>query len=160
MGQLVNIDPLTCIVNWRKHNDLHGDAEDDKVLRKVANVPATQLKSQRDLVAHYGGEEFILLLPNNGSLETLQLTEICREAIENLALPHEGLEKPSIITLSTRGAACWPTQKLTPECFFSVADDMLYVAKRDGKNQVLGTKTIPQSANQIFLHGYLGQGKP
>ncbi len=126
------------IDNFKLYNDHHGHSAGDAVLRRVAVVLADQFKRPRDLVARYGGEEFVLLLPESDCEGALMLAEKCRAAIADLKLPHQGVGNDMhVVTVSTGGVSCNPSPVCNPDRFFGLADDMLYAAKKQGKNRVV-----------------------
>lgn len=128
---------LVDIDNFKHYNDHFGHASGDKVLQKVARVFSDRLQRPRDLVARFGGEEFIILLPDNDHQGCMDVMEQCRQAIEQM--PLDDLQNPDIsqITVSIGGYTCRPDPNSKPQEATKMADDMLYMAKHKGKNRIL-----------------------
>jgi diguanylate cyclase (GGDEF)-like protein len=114
---------------FKRFNDTYGHAAGDKLLREVGKFLQTHLRGE-DIACRYGGEEFILILPDV-DLESLheRAQEICNEAqkikIEDL---------PSI-TLSV-GIAAYPQHGNKINAVIEAADNALYQAKQKGRNRV------------------------
>lgn len=125
------------IDNFKHYNDHYGHAAGDKVLQAVARVLSAQLKRPRDFVARYGGEEFVVLLPDNGCQGSLDIMQSCRTAVEALHIENRALKEASHVTISVGGVCCQPTAERSPDTYLKIADDMLYQAKRQGKNRVV-----------------------
>ncbi|GAB3019941.1 GGDEF domain-containing response regulator [Bowmanella dokdonensis] len=125
------------IDNFKHYNDRYGHAAGDRVLQQVAQQLSAQLKRPRDLVARYGGEEFIILLPENSQAGSMEIMENCRTAIENLGLEQVGGEDGQRVTISIGGITCRPGLKDKASDALKMADDMLYLAKHQGKNRVI-----------------------
>jgi diguanylate cyclase (GGDEF)-like protein len=116
--------------HFKAVNDRHGHAAGDKVLQIAASHLREVLRSE-DLVARWGGEEFILLLPNtNGELGVF-VSEKARRAIASLSF--EGI--PDRITASFGVAMHHSGQTL--EATIAAADRALYQAKEAGRDCVL-----------------------
>ncbi len=125
------------IDNFKQYNDHYGHAAGDKVLQTVARVLSAQLKRPRDFVARYGGEEFVVLLPDNSCDGSFDIMQACRAAVESLRIEHRAMKDVSHVTISVGGVSCLPSPDRSPDTFLKIADDMLYQAKRQGKNRVV-----------------------
>lgn len=125
------------IDNFKQFNDRHGHAIGDKILQEVAMQLTAQLKRPRDLVARYGGEEFVILLPEINKKGSMDVMESCRRAIETLQLEKPYSDAKHKVTVSIGGVTCQPSMNTRPEDALKLADDMLYLAKHQGKNRVL-----------------------
>lgn len=120
---------------FKRYNDTYGHPAADRVLRTVA---ITLEKCCRDgsVAYRYGGEEFLILLPDQ-SIETAALAvERVRQAVEGLAIPHEARMPPGVVTISAGVAACGADEPKTPDLVLREADMALYRAKKGGRNQV------------------------
>ncbi len=126
--------PLTLAVcdidHFKSINDNFGHLAGDKVLRIVAKTLAKRLR-KTDFIARFGGEEFVVLLPETDEQAALQTIETIREAVANC--PFHFREKPLSITLSA-GIAVF-SGNATPEQVFERADTALYEAKLNGRNR-------------------------
>ena len=123
------------IDNFKQYNDFYGHAAGDKVLKKVANILAKNFNHDRDLVARYGGEEFVAIMPEATKKEALQRLNKCIEDMNEMAISsHKKAE--DIVTISAGLASIIPKKGLNFEYLFAAADEALYLAKYNGKNQV------------------------
>ncbi|GGD51201.1 diguanylate cyclase [Lacimicrobium alkaliphilum] len=145
---------LVDIDDFKHYNDHFGHAAGDKVLQKVSAAFSSRLQRPRDLVARFGGEEFIILLPDNDRQGCMDVMEQCRQGIEEM--PLDDLQNPDIchITVSIGGYTCRPDTGSKPKDAIKMADDMLYMAKHQGKNRILwfceneGIKESPAHSEQ------------
>ena len=122
---------------FKKVNDSMGHPAGDELLRRLAAVLGEDLR-QTDLIARYGGEEFAVLLPETTKSEAMQVAERMREAVE-LQINDGATTWPQKITVSV-GVATFPEDGKTAEAVLSAADQAMYVAKRAGRNRVIGAR--------------------
>jgi diguanylate cyclase (GGDEF)-like protein len=116
-------------------NDTLGHRAGDEALRAVAARLAAEVRAG-DGVYRYGGEEFVLVLPEQ-SLQTARVAvERVRAAVETLAIPNVAGGPAGVLTLSAGIAAFRPGQEITVEELLEQADAALYCAKSAGRNQV------------------------
>ncbi|MEC9344327.1 MAG: diguanylate cyclase, partial [Pseudomonadota bacterium] len=103
--------------------------------KRIADAIVSGLRDGDDLAVRYGGEEFLILLPDTDLASAVRLAERVRRRIEDLAIPNEGRGGDAIITASF-GVAAGPTAMQSFSELLSGADIALYAAKRNGRNQV------------------------
>jgi len=115
-------------------NDEFGHLLGDEVLRQVACL-LSQLLRKSDVVCRYGGEEFLVLLPQTSTDQTLLVAEKLRHAVEEWKFP--GV--PRAVTISA-GVATSPDHAATRDELLHAADEALYTAKQTGRNRVLSAK--------------------
>ena len=135
-----NRQPLSLIVAdvdfFKKYNDALGHAAGDRVLQEVAATLRQAARRPGDLVARYGGEGFVLLLPETNATGAQALAEGLQQLLHSKALPHPDSSLGPWLTMSMGGNTIVPsTTALDPE-FFALADAALYRAKHQGRNQV------------------------
>jgi diguanylate cyclase (GGDEF)-like protein len=119
---------------FKVYNDTYGHQAGDDALRAVAGRIAAEVRSG-DGVYRYGGEELLLVLPEQ-TLETgLIAVERVRVAVEQLAIPHVG-GPGGVLTMSIGLAAFRPGDEVTPDQLLEQADGALYQAKSSGRNRV------------------------
>ena len=124
---------LLDIDNFKKINDTMGHATGDQALTHLANVARESMRPQ-DTLARYGGEEFVILLPDTPLDKGIDaMTRLQRELSKRFFLA--GSEKV-LITFSA-GVAQLETDEAPHDCIRR-ADQAMYLAKRAGKNRVLG----------------------
>lgn len=137
--------PLTLIMvdidHFKRYNDTHGHPQGDEVLKLVS---AILLKNTRqvDVVARYGGEELVLILPLTPKEPALLVAEKLRRTIEEAPLPGEQVMPSRKLTISL-GVATYPGDATTASGLVLSADRALYQAKQAGRNRVVGAGTIP-----------------
>ncbi len=136
-------EPLALILididNFKPINDTYGHQAGDMVLKKIAQIIATCFRSKRswelvDFIARYGGEEFIVLV-RKASLKdaAFKAAERIRAAVEKAVFDWEG--KRIAVTISLGVASLHPGENV-PDIMVRRADEALYRAKKNGKNQV------------------------
>lgn len=134
-------EPMSVIMcdvdHFKNFNDHYGHPEGDKCLIKVVQVIRSQLNREGDLLARYGGEEFVVVLPNTPREGACKVAERIRQAMENLAIPHDYSPVAPVVTLSLGVAGGQVTEEDGALQMVERADKALYQAKRDGRNQVV-----------------------
>jgi diguanylate cyclase (GGDEF)-like protein len=118
--------------NFKQINDTFGHPAGDKVLQEIGAI-ITREKRAEDTAWRYGGEEFIVVLPDTPKLDALILAERVREQIERIKLPYD--DRVIRVTVSG-GLASWPVDALEQTDLLACADQALYKAKKDGKNLI------------------------
>lgn len=126
---LVMID----IDHFKRINDTYGHQAGDEVLRMLAATLQADIRTE-DMACRYGGEEFLILLPNMSLASAMGRAEIWRRAIAALSLVHGNFHINFSISL---GVAAYPEHGKTPDDLTRCADQALYRAKRDGRNRVV-----------------------
>ena len=117
--------------HFKEVNDRYGHAAGDEVLKTVAAAIRASLRGQ-DMAARWGGEEFILLLPDTPKEGALHVAESIRRAIASLPMEYDG--HAIGITASLGVAEHWTGRNL--EETIAHADAALYRAKEEGRNRV------------------------
>ena len=129
--------PLTLIFmdidNFKKVNDKHGHLIGGKVLVEIAKIILVNLRTL-DIVARYGGDEFVMVLSQTTTKAGFMVAERLRKAIEqHVFLKHEGY---SIKITGSFGMASYPEHAKNKEELFRIADEAMYRGKRTTKNIV------------------------
>ncbi|MGF6098214.1 diguanylate cyclase [Pseudomonas sp. 18175] len=117
--------------HFKRINDGYGHLAGDKVLKIIANVLRKRLRPT-DFIARFGGEEFVLLMPNSSLADAMAVGNVLRAAIE--ACPFHFKGEPVTITVSMGVAQFQPGER--SELVLKRADAALYRAKAAGRNQV------------------------
>lgn len=117
--------------HFKRINDGYGHLAGDKVLKIIANVLRKRLRPN-DFIARFGGEEFVLLMPDSSLSDALAVGEVLRAAIA--ACPFHFKGEPVTITVSMGVAQLQPSER--SELALKRADEALYRAKAAGRNQV------------------------
>jgi diguanylate cyclase (GGDEF)-like protein len=122
------------IDHFKQFNDTHGHAAGDAVLVQVANFLRNHVR-ESDFTCRYGGEEFLMILPEATREITQIRAEHIREEIRELKVQYEG-QTLEAITLSL-GVAMFPQHGSTKDVLFSAVDHALYRAKNEGRDRVI-----------------------
>lgn len=117
--------------HFKRINDGYGHLAGDKVLKIIANVLHKRLRPD-DFIARFGGEEFVLLMPDSALADALDVGEVLRSAIE--ACPFHFKGEPVTITVSMGVAQFQPGER--SDLALKRADEALYRAKAAGRNRV------------------------
>lgn len=120
------------IDDFKQINDTFGHQAGDAALHEVGAI-INREKRLEDTAGRYGGEEFMVILPDISKLDALIFAERVRVKIEQLVLPYG--EKVIRTTISG-GLASWPGDATEKSALISCADQALYKAKNDGKNLI------------------------
>lgn len=123
------------IDNFKRYNDTHGHLAGDEVLKSVAHALSASRRGG-DKVYRFGGEEFVIVMPNCTKDECVTGAERYRAAVEALQIPHPGSESGSV-TMSIGVSMLESTDGKTVESWLADADSALYEAKRLGRNRVV-----------------------
>jgi diguanylate cyclase (GGDEF)-like protein len=116
----------------KDYNERHGHLGGSELLRRVGALLMRAVRPG-DIVAKYGGDEFVLILPGTDEAVAGVIAERVRRAISSRAF--RGAERGTI-TLSV-GLAHYPSDGQTPKTLLRAADRALFAAKRMGRNRVL-----------------------
>lgn len=140
--------PLSVITFDADHfkivNDTYGHLIGDAVLKAIANVIRSNIRTGIDLPVRMGGEEFAVLLPETPEAGALCLAERIRRQMEQTSLQISG--HTITITLSAGVATC-PFHSETPETLVGCADRALYHSKEQGRNRVTSFATLLKNEN-------------
>ena len=130
--------PLSLIMldvdDFKKFNDTYGHPAGDKVLTIVAGI-LRDLSRESDLAFRYGGEEFVVVLPETAIDEALVAAERIRRVIETDSVPDLNGAVKSGVTVSAGVASC-PRDGDSAEDLLKTVDDLLFQAKEQGKNKI------------------------
>ena len=114
-------------------NDAFGHDAGNRLLRHLAAAIQAELRAT-DVPARYGGDEFIVLLPETPAKGALDVAERIRKAISATPLVVDGRTIPCTVSV---GVACFPEDGRTLDTLAARADRALYQAKKDGRNRVV-----------------------
>ncbi len=127
---------MLCDIDFFKaYNDKYGHVAGDEVLTKTAEAISGNLR-KGDSAYRYGGEEFLVTLPEQNIESAAKAAERLRRNIEGMRIPHASREEPEIITISIGLAELRPESEKTAEDLLKEADEALYEAKESGRNRV------------------------
>ncbi|WP_165690740.1 diguanylate cyclase [Consotaella salsifontis] len=149
--------PLSLLImdldRFKGFNDLYGHLAGDECLRRVAAVTAGTLGRGSDLVARYGGEEIVVLLPDTDRTGGRTAAERIRTAIETLRIEHQANIGYGVVTVSIGHATYDPSEnpdEARSEELVATTDAALYDAKRAGRNSVV-TRRLCADPDEVNL---------
>lgn len=122
---------LIDIDHFKAVNDTHGHNAGDTVLRQISNMLSAQIRDG-DIVGRWGGEEFVLLLPDTTPEQAFEVAQKLRESMSNMTASTGTL---SLQVTASFGVSHTDTNRPLTDVL-GYADDALYQAKRDGRNMV------------------------
>jgi diguanylate cyclase (GGDEF)-like protein len=123
------------IDRFKAYNDTQGHQAGDQALRAVTATIAQELRGG-DSVYRYGGEEFLLILPEQTLDTALVAVERVRSAVERLAIPQPSAAPEGVLTVSAGITAYAPGHQTTAAELLRQADAALYRAKSAGRNRI------------------------
>lgn len=118
-------------------NDAHGHLYGDECLRELAGLCMEFAQGPDDLVARFGGEEIVLLLPGRDLAQAAALAETLRRRVEAAAMAHDASQVAPHVTVSIGVSAMVPDASRSPDQLIDAADRALYAAKAQGRNRVV-----------------------
>ena len=126
------------IDSFKPYNDTYGHQDGDRCLRSAAATVQAAVHRPGDLVARYGGDELVAILPNTTIEGARQVAATMRAAVESLTIPHRGSPVSPWVTISVGCAAIVPDPQISASHLIDRADQALYRAKATGRNQTSG----------------------
>jgi diguanylate cyclase (GGDEF)-like protein len=120
--------------HFKQFNDTFGHTAGDMVLKAIAERFVASVRSE-DIVCRYGGEEFVIILPDISSEHAAERAQQIRGAIDSLRVTERG-QMLGPVTVSI-GAALYPRDGRSIEGLLQAADRSLYIAKKNGRNRVV-----------------------
>jgi diguanylate cyclase (GGDEF)-like protein len=133
---------LCDVDSFKEYNDNEGHQAGDGVLVQIADALLKCCRRPADMAARYGGDEFLLILPDTDRVGASLMAEAARMAIERLGIPHHYSTVAPIVTISG-GVSALVDEVKTAGQLIRAADQMLYEAKRLGRNRIVGDETPP-----------------
>ena len=121
---------------FKQYNDFYGHIRADERLTQVAQTLMLATGRPGDLVARFGGEEFVLLLPETGAATAREIAECCQRMIGNMGIPHEKSPISPSLTVSMGVGTATPLAQTDAMDFMHSVDQLLYAAKQNGRNRI------------------------
>lgn len=119
---------------FKQYNDTYGHLEGDECLKKVAKTISNSVRAN-DIVARYGGEEFSVILGYADEVEVSRVAERIRKRVYDMKIEHKGSHIRQV-TVSIGASVKKPFKQNSYTELIKKADDNLYKAKQNGRNQV------------------------
>ncbi len=135
------------IDHFKKFNDAYGHLIGDQVLRLVAHTLVENLKG-RDVIARFGGEEFVILLPQTKITDAEKVGNLLRSSLGTKQIKRRSTnETLGVITISIGATEYCPGEDM--DSFVARADGALYKAKQTGRNKVVSELPTPEQIAAI-----------
>ncbi|HTK28643.1 MAG TPA: diguanylate cyclase [Vicinamibacterales bacterium] len=132
--------------HFKRFNDMWGHDCGDTVLRDLATLMRTHFRGE-DIACRYGGEEFVLLLPDSPAEGAMKRAEEFRIAVHNLAVQHR---KQTVGSISVSiGVASLPQHGTSPAALLESADRALYQAKHLGRDRSICAEVVPRLTESL-----------
>ncbi len=129
--------------DFKHYNDTYGHLKGDTLLSEVAKIIKAGAR-EKDIVGRYGGEEFIVIMPDTNSHMTFDILEDIRKKIEQKKFFGEESQPMGKITISAGIVTCMD-KSLSEIELIKEADQALYKAKREGKNKIRSTVIVDRN---------------
>ncbi|WP_220250454.1 GGDEF domain-containing protein [Billgrantia montanilacus] len=127
--------------HFKVFNDTYGHLEGDRCLQEVSAVLNEAANRPGDLLARYGGEEMVILVPRTGQEGATVLAQRIHSLLAERGIAFHASPIADHITVSIGVASMLPIRNLNPHTLVQQADEGLYIAKDEGRN---GTVSIPR----------------
>ncbi len=124
------------IDHFKEYNDNYGHGKGDDCLKHVAKTLSDTIKRPNDMLARYGGDEFVCVLPLTDLEGAKSIAEEMRKNIISLAVPHFHSSVADYVTISLGTATIKPDRHLSTSTLLKAADQALYMAKKNSRNSV------------------------
>ncbi len=134
--------------HFKSVNDTHGHPAGDIILMRVGEILRQSVRSS-DIVARFGGEEFVVIMTSAGKEQALSFGENLRKTIESTMFKIPGRDTPLRMTISG-GVATYPKDGDTTADLLRVADKALYEAKQAGRNRIVVTQEFGLDGKPLF----------
>ena len=118
---------------FKKINDTYGHDAGDEVLRALAKT-LTEESRRGDFACRYGGEEFVIVMPNITKRTAYERARKLRKCLNALQIPYE---RHLLTTTLSMGIACYPANGDTRQALLRAADRAMYAAKKAGRDHIL-----------------------
>ena len=127
--------------HFKRINDSYGHEAGDCVLKTYAETLSRECR-RGDFACRYGGEEFVVVMPNISRETAYERAEALRQTLNALSIPYEGHSLSITISM---GIACYPGNGLTRDAVLRAADQAMYAAKEAGRDHI-------RSYDQLQIH--------
>ncbi|MES2637591.1 MAG: sensor domain-containing diguanylate cyclase [Pseudomonadota bacterium] len=138
-----NNQPISIIMldidYFKQYNDYYGHIQGDDCLRRVAQVLSSAATRSRDFCARFGGEEFVIVLPESDADAANKVAKRCHQLIFKEQMQHEKSEVSQILTISIGVGTVIPAEDGEAIAFIQEVDKRLYLAKQKGRNCIINS---------------------
>ena len=120
---------------FKQYNDHYGHLQGDECLRRIARALGQVATRPRDFFARFGGEEFMLVLPETNAIAAARIAERCHRQLFKEQIVHVGSSVSRIVSLSIGAGTIEPGPDDELQDFLTQVDRRLYSAKANGRNR-------------------------
>lgn len=135
-----NQQPLSLILldidHFKQYNDHYGHVQGDDCLKSVGQALSRAVNRPRDFVGRFGGEEFVLVLPETDEAAARHIAERCRQQVRRQRIAHERSTVSSLLTISLGVGTIVPGAHDRSQDFLNAVDKLLYQAKQRGRDRL------------------------
>ena len=135
---------------FKQYNDYNGHILGDACLKQIAQLLKKSVSRPRDLVARFGGEEFVLILPDTTQASAIEVVERILQSIRTADICHSSSPLDQRLSVSLGVKTIIPTLKNDKMAFLKEVDQNLYLAKEQGRNGYV----IHDAADVQHLNSY------
>lgn len=136
-----NCQPLSLIMididYFKQYNDHYGHVQGDGCLKRVGQALNSAATRPRDFLARFGGEEFVLVLPETDEAAAHKVAERCQQLVFKEQIAHEKSQVGRMLTISLGVGTIVPSRGDDPTAFIEGVDRRLYLAKQGGRNRIV-----------------------
>ncbi|KGK42579.1 diguanylate cyclase [Nitrincola sp. A-D6] len=122
---------------FKQYNDMYGHVQGDSCLKQVAQTLNSAVLRSGDFFARFGGEEFVLILPQTEIDAAVKVAERCRKLIFKQQIPHPASDVSSVLTISIGVGTHTPARQDQASDFIEAVDRRLYASKQQGRNCIV-----------------------
>ena len=140
LQQTYPLSLILCDIDYfKKVNDTYGHQIGDVILRSFVRIIKDTVNDQKDWVVRYGGEEFLLVLPETDITGARELSQMLREFVAQATIKASGHDVSITASFGLAGLEDRDDNiGVTPEKLLNLANENLYRAKDEGRNRVVG----------------------
>lgn len=136
---------LLDIDHFKQYNDHYGHVQGDDCLKNVGQVLSGAASRPRDFIGRFGGEEFVLVLPETDEPAARHIAERCRQLVRQQCIPHEKSSVAPMLTISLGVGTLVPGPDDQPTDFLNGVDKLLYQAKLRGRDRLEAARAQSQA---------------
>lgn len=136
---------LADVDNFKAYNDHFGHLQGDQCLKKVAEAFEACALRPADMAGRYGGEEFLMILPQTSAAGAITVAENVCQAVRDLNIQQKEGGDSEIVTISIGAVSVIPRGEMNPQLLLILADQALYRSKGTGKNRVTMAEQYTES---------------
>jgi diguanylate cyclase (GGDEF)-like protein/PAS domain S-box-containing protein len=136
---------------FKSYNDYYGHLQGDACLKRIARVLDSTLHPG-DFLGRFGGEEFVLVLPETGAQAAVKLAETCRDLIAAEGITHERSPHKQAVTASFGVGTIIASHATDSVAFINLVDAQLYSAKDNGRNRIAAVDRAAMQGDAFKSH--------